>query len=413
MVVNGGRLPSDAWRQADDFNPIPHERIVGINNLLSIAWLSRGLELAAAVARLLTNDSKGSSFLIAPDLLLTNNHVLPDQEVAGGSTAEFNYQTNWAGQFEPAKRYPLDPSHFVTNEELDYTIVRVRDSPGDLFGYVDLANRTEPSINDYVSVIQHPMGAAKQVCLTDNKVAAVFADRVQYSTDTEPGSSGSPVFNQQWQIVGLHHAGGGLAGPDGKQHFTNEGILISSIIRDAAGFLGASDTLYDLSFGELRAALVNIVENGGLAEPAAAASAVIRRYARFAFIVEDWAKLNGKPQEGKVPPLAAAGIAVGAALRHWARREGHEAIREAANSVPPPSQRLYRIMQPLNSTEKLPADVYASVLAALRDDRGLVAPIVEKVGSKDDVPAACQAFLIGVCVGAKAFEGPRDEGRTT
>ena len=113
----------------------------------------------------------------------------------------------------------------------------------------------------------------------------MFGDLVQYSTDTEPGSSGSPVFNQDWEIVGLHHRGGGLAGPDGKKYFTNEGILIGSVVRDAAGFLGLSDELYDLAFGDLRGALtgfVNITEppsdpDARRARPAAAPPPLLLR----------------------------------------------------------------------------------------------------------------------------------------
>ena len=83
----------------------------------------------------------------------------------------------------------------------------------------------------------------------------MFDDLVQYSTDTEPGSSGSPVFNQDWEIVGLHHRGGGLAGPDGKKYFTNEVDPDRVVVRDAARLPRAGDELYDLMFGDLRAAL--------------------------------------------------------------------------------------------------------------------------------------------------------------
>ena len=32
--------------------------------------------------------------------------------------------------------------------------------------------------------------------------------RVRHNANTEPGSSGSPCFNSDWQPVALHHAGG-------------------------------------------------------------------------------------------------------------------------------------------------------------------------------------------------------------
>jgi V8-like Glu-specific endopeptidase len=31
--------------------------------------------------------------------------------------------------------------------------------------------------------------------------------RLRYRNNTEPGSSGSPVFNFEWELVALHHGG--------------------------------------------------------------------------------------------------------------------------------------------------------------------------------------------------------------
>ncbi len=57
-----------------------------------------------------------------------------------------------------------------------------------------------------VSLIQHPKGARKEVVLYGNQVQAIYPNWIQYQTDAEPGSSGSPLFNDQWQLVGLHHS---------------------------------------------------------------------------------------------------------------------------------------------------------------------------------------------------------------
>jgi V8-like Glu-specific endopeptidase len=56
---------------------------------------------------------------------------------------------------------------------------------------------------------------------------------VQYITDTLPGSSGSPVFNDDWRIVALHHSGGNIPEPSTNSiHFRNEGIRIGAILAD-------------------------------------------------------------------------------------------------------------------------------------------------------------------------------------
>jgi V8-like Glu-specific endopeptidase len=80
-------------------------------------------------------------------------------------------------------------------------------------------------VNDQVAIIQHPAGMAMQVALHNNLVTFADATRLQYLTDTLPGSSGAPVFDFNWDVVALHHAGGDLALPGTKQIvYRNQGI---------------------------------------------------------------------------------------------------------------------------------------------------------------------------------------------
>ena len=53
---------------------------------------------------------------------------------------------------------------------------------------------------------------------------------MHYSADTEPGSSGSPVFNDQWEVVALHHAS--VRAPEHTEFggVLNEGIRVSAIL---------------------------------------------------------------------------------------------------------------------------------------------------------------------------------------
>lgn len=404
MVVTSSRLAADEWVQDDAFVALTYEKVVGLNNLLSIGWVGRALELAAAVCRVTTPDGTGSGFLIATDLLLTNHHVLPDVATAAATVAEFNYQVAWSGELEPVRRFTCDASFFRNSKELDYAIVRVHGAPGDIYGFVNLAKRAEPAVNDFVSIIQHPQGGPKKIAFTDNKVSAVFGDLVQYSTDTEPGSSGSPVFNQDWEIVGLHHRGGGLAGPDGKKYFTNEGILIASVVRDAAQFLGLSDELYDLAFGELRGVLTGYVNvSDPPSDPDELARDLLLRRPRFSYALEQWSRLHGDASQRIPQTTAIAGVAVGAALRQWARSDGHESIQAAAPADPAASPGLVALIGAFNGTDALPSDVYAAVLAGLRAQPALVEPVVAVVGGEDGIAGAARTFIRGVGVGASAY----------
>lgn len=407
-VATSSILAPTEWSVDESFEPLTNEKVIGLNNLLNIAWLNRGLQLAAPVARVVTPDGPGTGYLIGTDLLITNHHVLPNEGITAGSSAEFNYQVNWEGRLEPVRRFTFDTSRFRTSVELDYTIVQVRDAPGNLFGYVDLDDRADVAVNDFVNIIQHPLGGPKQISFTDNKVAAVFGHLFQYSTDTEPGSSGSPVFNQSWQIVGLHHKGGGLAGPDGQKHFTNEGILIGALLRDAAQFLGLTDALYDLAFGELRAGLVALVDTTEPpSDPNAVATDLLRTHPRFSFALDEWAKVNARPEDSPTAALAGAGIAVGAALAQWSRSSGHESIAAVAPSTPAPADALVALVGRFKGSNTVPSDVYATVLAGVQADATLVAPAVERVGTEVGPLAAAHAFLIGVTMGGAAYDrGP-------
>jgi V8-like Glu-specific endopeptidase len=407
MVVTSSRLAADEWVTDDAFVPLTYEKVVGLNNLLSIGWVSRALELAACVCRVNTPAGPGSGFLIAADLLLTNHHVLPTAETAAGTVAEFNYQAAWGGELEPVRRFTCDPTFFHNDKALDYAIVRVNGAPGELYGFVNLAQHADATVNDFVSIIQHPQGGPKKIAFTDNKVSAVFENLVQYSTDTEPGSSGSPVFNQDWQIVGLHHRGGGLAGPDGKKYFTNEAIQIGAVVRDAARFLGLSDELYDLAFGDLRAALAGLVNvTDPPTDPDAVARDLLLKRPRFSYALEQWAKLNGAAGIRLPAMTAIAGVAVGGALRQWARTDGHESIQAPAPAQPEPGPEIVTLVGAFSGTDVLPRDVYDSVLTGLRSEPGLVNAIVAQVAGDDDgIAAAARTFIRGVTVGAKAYDG--------
>jgi endonuclease G len=86
-----------------------------------------------------------------------------------------------------------------------------------------------------VVIIQHPNGGLKRITLTANYVTGTRVPRLHYTTDIMPGSSGSPVFNDQWQVIAIHHAGGKLqVDAGGGTRYVNEGILMSAIRPDAS-----------------------------------------------------------------------------------------------------------------------------------------------------------------------------------
>lgn len=243
------------------------ERIIGANDLLEINYLEKGIEASNAICRIQVRDIQGRSagygtgFMVSPNLLMTNNHVLQNAELCRRSLAEFNFQDDVNFIPKESKVFPLDPDRFYyTNQKLDFTLIAVRpiavdDTNLSTFGCLKLIEQTGKALlGEYLTIIQHPGGGTKAISLRENRIMDIFDDFVHYLTDTQPGSSGSPAFNDQWQVIALHHKGiekrddkGNILAKDGTKWQpsmgddqilweANEGIRISSICKDLQNY---------------------------------------------------------------------------------------------------------------------------------------------------------------------------------
>lgn len=199
------------------------EKIHRGEDFLPARFLRDGANRAEAVCRITTPRSLGTGFLIAPGILMTNNHVLKSEATAGRSFAEFGFEDG-----QNMIRVAIQPDNlFITDRALDFTIVACDTNGLDGIAPIPLLrNPATVTRNERVNVIQHPRGRRKEIAIHDNKVIRILDRVVRYRTDTEPGSSGSPVFNNEWDLVALHHAG--VSEDDGSA--TNEGIRISAIV---------------------------------------------------------------------------------------------------------------------------------------------------------------------------------------
>jgi endonuclease G len=241
------------------------ERVIGKKDFLGVQFLEMAAAVSRFVARVHVRERAaqtagfGTGFMVSPRLLMTNNHVLPSEEAARFSEAEFDFQNDRLGRPLPVMVYGLEPdTFFATSEELDYSLVAVspRSTSGrDLKTYAWTrldGQQGKALLGDSLNIIQHPRGELKQIVLRSNELVDLLDDFAHYVTDTEPGSSGSPVFNDQWEVVALHHSGvprtkdGKLIAKDGSvwepgmdpdllDWVANEGVRVSRLVDHIKG----------------------------------------------------------------------------------------------------------------------------------------------------------------------------------
>ncbi len=204
---------------------VNREKIIGSSNLAPIAWLQRGLTASKAVCKvLLGNGASGTGFLISQGRVLTNFHVLDGPAAAAEAQLAFAYEADANGQIKKQHFYRLKPDSYRGDKDLDFAVLEVEEGSGDVplsdWGFLQPNLSYRPEEGRYLTIVQHPSGRPKELAF--DRVAGVQGDFLHYRTDTEPGSSGSPVFDENWQVVALHH--GSLKG-----RALNQGTLLRAL----------------------------------------------------------------------------------------------------------------------------------------------------------------------------------------
>jgi endonuclease G len=210
--VTAALAPTDGDISMPGSGPGDYEKIIAAEStLLDVSFLQRGTELAPAVVRLLvTQDTMqffGTAFRIGDDLLLTNHHVL---FAASGRPATavdvwFGYERAFDGQPKAHVSIRGRVETIAGERAHDWAVIRL-DGPAPAgVPVISLTGASPVKVDDRVYIIQHPYGGVKKIGMIHNVVRYVDDDVIRYWTDTDGGSSGSPVFNERWQVVALHH----------------------------------------------------------------------------------------------------------------------------------------------------------------------------------------------------------------
>lgn len=204
---------------------------------------------------------------------MTNRHVLPSADVARHSLAEFDYEQDEHFVETTPRVFNFLPSDiYLSHANLDVAFVAVANfahdgTPLAEFGSLPLLQRSGKAINgEWVTLIQHPNGEPKQIVIRESQIVRLAShsnlknDMIAYTSDTEPGSSGAPVLNDDFQVVALHqraipavNENGQILnrdgevwdegqGEDARKWVGNAGIRISAILT-AVRASAASETM--------------------------------------------------------------------------------------------------------------------------------------------------------------------------
>jgi hypothetical protein len=234
-----------------------------------LTWRRKLGEIESRVCRIEypEHEGLGTGFLVAPDLVITNYHVIepflaqPDlvreivvrfdyKVLADGLTVNpgkaYRLAADWLAEKRPYSAHDneVKPTAEPDAGELDFALLRVKGAPGnDPVGGDTLDPQAvprkwiavKPTLHDFVAdpaiyIVQHPDGKPMQVAIDADAVVGVAKNgtRVRYTTTTEPGSSGSPCFSANWELVALHHAGDPKYYAGLRPEF-NQGIPINAI----------------------------------------------------------------------------------------------------------------------------------------------------------------------------------------
>lgn len=238
-------MPAAEWKGGEIKEEV-REKILGKRStLLPIGFLENGMDKSKSIVRIDCGNMVGSGFILEKGWLVTNNHVIPNRDVAAMATIQFGYQfpktyrssEKSVTELKPEQVATLDPGtendkRFFTDQKLDFTLVKIKEQ--DLqnikdYGFLQLS-KSGVRADDFVNIIQHPLGGPKQIGIYNNLVMYADDDIVQYMTDTAEGSSGSPVLNSDWEVVALHHSGGWVDDPKTNQKVRrNQGTNIKRI----------------------------------------------------------------------------------------------------------------------------------------------------------------------------------------
>lgn len=247
---------SSLIKEQDKSKPgVKLEKLFGNDSFLTYKMYMKGADRCLGVARIGRDSSTGfgTGFLLKGSALneslgeelviITNAHVVsndPAEKALRPGDAIIIFEAlDRDEEFRGQEIIWSSPSNV-----LDATVIRLNKESQDrlkeltkgikIYPVSPYLPEIDPVSPKRIYIIGHPYGGTLRLSC-DNNIFLDYQDpKIHYRTATDEGSSGSPVFDQQWDLIGLHHAGSKempCLNEKPGTYEANEGIWIQSIIK--------------------------------------------------------------------------------------------------------------------------------------------------------------------------------------
>jgi endonuclease G, mitochondrial len=206
------------------------ERVIVSDDRLPYTWLAAGVRTGESVLKLEVpryfGDAPqlkhgepvtfaGTGWIVAPNIVMTCRHVIEAREYgeAPPTAQELKLQalaTRIVVGFDSA----ASPTSVLTtsallfeDRTLDVALLEIKE-PSQLRPLTlrKTAVELQPKQKLAVNIIQHPFGKYKRLGFRNNTLSDAGELVLRYFTDTDPGSSGSPLCDDEWRVIGIHRA---------------------------------------------------------------------------------------------------------------------------------------------------------------------------------------------------------------
>lgn len=234
---------SDEEFPAVNFDENSLEQATSLNPFLDLDGLIKFCqESRTAICRVRSGnqegDDIGTGFLIADDLVLTCQHVVGMRTSFPGEIyLYFDYgrdlvkvDMEW-GVFHSLASFANPDSNIVeaSVDNLDFAVLKLENPVSGRLPVTIPGEARMPSVGEPILIAGHPGPDAPLQSLQFSMAAPGFVglntneDRMIYKTSTRAGSSGSPVFDRNFRLIGLHRNRGNSSD-------SNQGVPLHKIV---------------------------------------------------------------------------------------------------------------------------------------------------------------------------------------